>query len=399
MENNTIIIHYSEIATKGLNRGFFEKTLIDNIKKSLGKESGEVKRKYGKIIVELVDNKIDEAGINNLKSKLLKIPGIAYFALGIKAKLEINDIVKQSISFLKQRDFKTFRVSAKRSNKNFEKKSDEINKILGEEILNYFNGKKADLKVNLKNPEIELFIEISEKEAYIYTDKEKFKGIGGLPVGSSGKVIASLSGGIDSPVASFMAMKRGCEVVFVHIHNSTVQGEAVKEKIKKLVALLKDYQIHASSTKLYIVPFDNIQKKIIMAIPSKIRMILYRRFMMKIINKIALDENAKAIVTGDNIGQVASQTLENINCIQSASLLPVLSPLIGMNKEEIIEIARKIGTYETSTIPGEDCCSFMIAENPETHGKLNEIESAEKKIDGAEKFVEEVVRNAEVMKF
>ncbi|MBS3074743.1 tRNA 4-thiouridine(8) synthase ThiI [Candidatus Pacearchaeota archaeon] len=384
MKPNTIIIHYSEIATKGLNRRFFEDTLIKNIAAALGIKKSIVKRKYGKIVVETEGNE-------DIRYRLQKIPGIAYFAFGVKAKLDIEDIVKESLNYIGGTAFRTFRVSAKRSNKNFGHTSDEINNIVGKAVLEKF----PDSKVKLNAPDIELFIEISEKEAYLYTNNEKFRGIGGLPVGSSGRVIASLSGGIDSPVASFMAMKRGCKVVFVHIHNSSVQGEIVKDKIKKLVDILRYYQNEA---KLYIIPFEKLQMDIIMRVPAKIRMIIYRRFMMKIMNRIALNEKAKAVVTGDNIGQVASQTLENINCIHKASLLPVLPPLIGMNKEEIIEIARKIGTYETSIIKGEDCCSFMIAENPETQGKLENIEEAEKKITDAEELVDESVKGAEIVR-
>jgi len=207
------------------------------------------------------------------------------------------------------------------------------------------------------------------------------------------KLICSLSGGIDSPVSSFLMMKCGCKIVFVHILNRTQTGEAVLSKIDKLVKQLSKTQ---PKSKLYIVPFENIQKQLIMNVPSKLRMIVYRRFMLRIINSIAKREKAQGIVTGDSLGQVASQTLDNLNCIYAASKLPVLSPLIGMDKVEIINIAKKIGTYDHSIIPYPDCCSFMLGKYPETRAEPGEIERIESFIENQEKLIEESVSNAEV---
>lgn len=206
------------------------------------------------------------------------------------------------------------------------------------------------------------------------------------------RLVSSLSGGIDSPVASFLMIKMGCEVIFVHIHNRT-KTKGVKGKIEKIVNQLDKFQ---GSSKLYIIPFGKLQRKIIMNILSKFRMIIYRRFMMRILNEVAKKENAKGVVTGDSLGQVASQTLENLNCTYDASELPVFTPLIGMNKEEIVKLAKKIKTYEYSIQPYPDCCSFMIAKHPRTKGRIKNIKRMEKLIENKRELVQECVERAEI---
>jgi thiamine biosynthesis protein ThiI len=220
--------------------------------------------------------------------------------------------------------------------------------------------------------------------------------MGGLPVGSADRVVGSLSGGIDSPVAALLMMKRGCSVVFAHIRNRLQTIDAAGSKIDGLVARLTSFQL---KSKLYIVPFEALQREIIMWVPSIYRMIVYRRFMMKICNRIAEKENAMAIITGDSAGQVASQTLENINCIYKASALSVLTPLIGMNKDEIVKMAKKIGTFDISALPYPDCCSYMIAPHPVTRAKMNVIREYEAAIMKAEPLVEECVENSEIKHF
>ncbi len=391
MEN--LVIHYSEIGIKGKNRDFFEKKLMDNLRKSLGNKVKRVYKRYGRIICELNEktNKNDVGNTNQEKIKeiLELFPGVSSFSFATQVKLDIKNIEEKALGLLKEEEFKTFLIETKRSNKQFPLKSPEINKQIGAYLEE--NLKK---EVDFKNPDIKLYIEIGEKEVFIYT--EKHKGIGGLPTGTSGKMISSLSGGIDSPVASFLLMKRGCKVVFVHIHNQNQTSEAVLTKLENLVKQLTKFQL---DSKLYVVPFEKIQKEIILKVPSKSRMIIYRRFMTRIINEIAKKEKAKGIITGDSVGQVASQTLENINCIYKVSGLPILSPLIGMNKEEIVTIAKKIGTYEISIVPYPDCCSFMIAQHPETKGKLSEIEKIEENIENSEELIGESVDGAIVKKF
>lgn len=382
---DVIVIHYSEIGLKGKNRDFFEQALMKNLRKLLGENVKKVYRRYGRIVSELSE-KFDA---EKVKNTLSLTPGVSNFAFAKKVVLDTEKIKKASIELLKQKKFETFKIEASRSNKKFSLTSRQINEIVGETVVEGL-GKGVDLK----NPDLTVYIEICEKEAFTYT--EKYHGIGGLPVGTSGKVIASLSGGIDSPIASFLMMKRGCNIVFVHIFNKTMAGRSVLKKIYKIVDRLSKIQLGA---KLYIVPFEKIQKEIIAKVPAKYRMIVYRRFMMKILNEIAKKEGAKAIVTGDNLGQVASQTLENLTCIYEAADLPVLAPLIGMNKGETIAIAKKIGTYEYSIIPYPDCCSFIIAKHPETKARLKDVLEMEKKIENPSKLTKESVEKSEVKNF
>ncbi len=380
MKYDCLVVHYSEIGIKGKNRKKFEEKLMGNLKK-LGLFS-RVYKVQGRIICNL-----KEENEEKVKERVMKIPGIAYFSFSLKSATELEKIEKKVIAKLKNEKFLTFKINTIRADKRFNKTSQEVNEIIGKAVVEKL-GKKA----KMKNPDMTVFIEITEKEAFIYF--EKIKGIGGLPITSSGKVVCLLSGGIDSPVAGFMMMKRGCEVVFVHAHNETKAKASVKSKIKKIVSKLTEYQLNS---KLYMVPFSEIQKQIILKVPAKYRMIVYRRFMIKIANEISEKENCKAIVTGDSVGQVASQTLENLEVVYEAAEKPVIPPLIGMNKEEITCLAKQIGTYEYSIIPYPDCCSFMIAKHPETKARLKEILEYEKNIK--ENIVKESVEKAEVIHF
>jgi len=374
-----VIIHYSEIATKGKNRNTFEKILVKNIQKSLGKEVKDIRRHYGRIVFN--------AKNINIKDRLANIPGIASFSFGEKVDLDIKDIKKTASKLLKDKKFKTFRITTKRSNKKFKLDSQKVNEILGDYVRETF-----DKEVKLKNSDINIYLEICEKEGYMYLDK--YRGVGGMPVGSGAKLVSCLSGGIDSPVASFQMMKRGCKVILVHFENPSI----TRGGIDKILSLAKDLAKFQPNTKIYIVPFKEIQKQIISHVPAKLRMITYRRNMLRIANLIALKEKAKGIITGDSLGQVASQTVENLTCAYDTSGLPVLPPLIGMNKEEIIEIAKRIDTYNHSIIPYPDCCSFMIADHPETKAKLQTILKIEKGMDlsGA---IEKAITEAKIKVF
>ncbi|MCS7121009.1 MAG: tRNA 4-thiouridine(8) synthase ThiI [Archaeoglobaceae archaeon] len=348
------VIHYGEIGIKGKNRAFFEKKLVENIEKI-----AKIKavRKSGRIEAEFK---------SEAEEKLKKIPGIKYFAPALKVEKDIEEIKKASLKVLPE-NFESFKVESSRSDKTFPLTSPEINAELGKFIV-----ERTGKKVDLKKAEVKVYVEICEKESYIYS--KKVKGVGGLPVGTAGKVVSLVSGGIDSPVASFLMMKRGCEVVAVHFFNETLHSKEVRKKIVMLAEKLAEFQ---GKMRLYMVPFESIQLEIIRDVPAKLRMIAYRRSMMRMANIVAKKEKAKAIVTGDNLSQVASQTLDNIATINSASALPVLSPLIGMDKEEIIEIAKKIETYKISTIPYEDCCSLLVSKHPETRARKEDVEKYE----------------------
>ncbi len=377
-----IVVKYGEIALKGDNKAFFEQALIENIRNSLkGLPIDSVKKLYGRLVIKLND----KSNLESIKEKLKQVFGIVYFAPAYLVPLDMEEIKRKSLDLVE--DEKTFHVKAKRSKKDFPLTSLEINDQVGSYVI-----KNKELKVQFEGSDLTIFIEITEKGAFLY--KEKFQGLAGLPVGVSGKVISLISGGIDSPVASFKIMKRGCEIIFVHFHNLTTEKAVVKDKVKRLVEILSKYQ---PKTKLYLIPFGDIQKEIVKTVNSKVRMIVYRRMMLRIAEEILKKEKALAFVTGDSIAQVASQTLENIYVVRAVSNYPVLSPLIGMDKEEIIKIAKDIGTYETSILPYSDCCSMFIAEHPETRARLENIEREEK--FNADNLIKEAVEKSEIVEF
>ncbi len=299
------------------------------------------------------------------------MPGISSFLFSIETEQNIEDIKQASLSLMKNTNPETFSVDCRRHNKGFKTNSNEINQIVGQLICDEYK-----FKVKLKNPEIALNIEICNTKAYIGT--EKTQGVGGLPVGSAEKMISLLSGGIDSPVASYMMMKRGVKVTFIHFQNKTQMTRSASKKVEKLVKQLSSIQ---GQSKLYIIPFEEIQKELIMKVPAKYRMIIYRRFMGRIAEAIARSERINVMITGDSLAQVASQTVPNLLAINDAVNLMVVSPLIGLNKNEIIKVSKQIDTYDISIEPYTDCCSFFIAKNPETKARMSEVEKIEANLD------------------
>ena len=361
-----LVAHYDEIGLKGKNQGFFIKKLLDNIKQALG-DTAVVKRREGKIVI---DGDFDfEKAIERLKL----IPGISNVALAIEVESEVMKIGEAAVELLNKYKPATFKIESTRSYKPFPLNSMELSREVGSLALDGYQG---ELKVDVHRPELMIKVELSKEKTYVLGRKEL--GVGGLPVGATGKVVCLLSGGIDSPVAAFQMMKRGAKVIFVHFHNQTINKKGVESKIKKLADKLNEIQ---GDSKLYIVPFSDLQKEVIGKIPSAIRMIVYRRLMYKIAEKIAVKEGAQALITGDSLAQVASQTLENMSVIYEATDLLKLSPLVGLNKVEIMKIAERIGTYDISIEPYEDCCSLLIAKHPETRAKLADILKAEGELD------------------
>lgn len=346
-----VVIHYSEIGLKGKNRPYFEKRLLNNIKKKTGLD---VKREYGRLVMTY-DKK---------KTRLLKkVPGIAYYSPALKAELDLKDFIRKAKALVTKG---SFRITAKRSNKRFKPNSIEINKKVGEALYN------KGLKVELEKPDTEVFIEVGNKNAYVYT--KKVKGLGGLPVGVTGRLLALVSGGIDSPVACYEMIRRGCEVIIVHFYN---KKKGVKEKIVQLGEKLSAYQ---GEIKVITIPFLELQQQVIMNVPAKQRMIIYRRLMFKIAEKLLDKEKALGFVTGDNVAQVASQTLENLKVIWRATNENVYAPLLSRDKQGIIRTAKRIGTYKTSIKPYSDCCSYLIAKHPETKADLSMIKEIEKSL-------------------
>src|SRR3972149_8138482 len=381
-----ILIHYNEIALKARNRPFFERALLGNIKRALADCAfKEARIIFGRIVIWF-EADVDEKAITE---KLNKVFGIANFSFGWELSSEFSKISDEVPDILKEQKFKTFRVTARRAGAEFPMSAQEINEKLGALIV-----EKLDKKVDLENYDLNCYLEIVGNLVFFYLKKEK--GLGGLPVGVSGKVLALLSSGFDSPVASWQMMRRGCQVDFVHFHSYPSTSKESQENVREIIKVLNRYQF---SSKLYLVPFLDIQKEIsVKSENARFRVVLYRRFMMRIAQKIAEKEGYGALVTGDSLGQVASQTLENIGVISQAAQVPIFRPLIGTNKEDIIDTARQIGTYEISSRPYDDCCSLFLPEHPETRAKLEVVLGRERKLD-EDKLINEAIEKVEVLMF
>ncbi|MBT3865767.1 tRNA 4-thiouridine(8) synthase ThiI [Candidatus Woesearchaeota archaeon] len=379
MKPEYFVVHYAEVAIKGKNRPLFERILIENISKSIkGLKANGVKRKYGRIIVNLKeDSKIEE-----IKEKLSKVPGISSYSPALKSTHETKDMAEKALALLNKP--KSLYIKVKRSFKQHPLKSLEIAKEVGTIV-----SLEKNIPVDFVEPETVITIEVIESGAYIYTEKNA--GIGGLPVSVSGKVMVLLSGGIDSPVASFLTLKRGCRNIYVHFHSEPYTKESSRKKVEKLANIIAEYQ---GQTRVYMVPLINIQKEIMLKTDKKYRIILYRRFMFRLAEALAWKNKAKALVTGENLGQVASQTIENIHSIHTIVNLPVIQPLITYDKQEIINLAEKIGTFETSIEPHDDCCSLFLPKHPATKSDLKTVEQEESKLD-VESLIKEALKNTE----
>jgi len=370
VDNNIqFIIHYDEIGLKGKNREFFITKLIQNIRSILG-SNFDVRKGTSKIII-IPKKQLKLENFTLIINKLKFIPGISNIAPAIECKTNMNEICRTALDLYNHYNPKTFKIEAVRAHKQFELTSPQISKQVGGFILK--NNKNA--KVDVHEPELLLKIELEKYKTFVLGKKET--AIGGMPVGSAGHMLCLLSGGLDSPVAAFEMMKRGAKVDFVHFHNQTINKAGVESKIKKLVQELEKVQ---GTAKLHLVPFSDLQKKVIAHVPSDLRMIIYKRLMLKLADKLMQEHGYGAMITGDSLAQVASQTLENLQVIYQASNKLILSPLIGRNKSEIVEIAKQIGTYEISIEPYEDCCSLMIGKHPQTRAKLEDVLRVEKLI-------------------
>jgi len=388
------VIHYHEIALKKKNRPFFVNKLAENIRVSLGRLEGAEKVKIEKLPGRLLLANY-RSSTSIVKERLSKIPGIANFMLAFEVPVDIEKLkerVGEELDPPRADKFESFRITTQRGDKTFPMTSEEVNRELGA-----FVQQKTGARVDLKNPEFTVFIEILHKQ--IFFSFEKIQGVGGLPVGSSGKIVSLLSGGIDSPVASFKMFTRGCRIVFVHFHSFPYLDISSQEKASDLVKLLNEYQ---GGSKLYLIPFGDIQKRVVLAVPEKYRVVIYRRLMVSIAEKIAEMENAGALLTGESLGQVASQTLENMSVVDDMASLLVLRPLVGMGKEEIINIAKKIGSYETSILSDQDCCQLFMPKSPATKSKKKDIERSEadlRKDVNLDEMIESALNNMEVKNF
>jgi tRNA uracil 4-sulfurtransferase len=362
-----ILVHYGELALKGKNRRLFERKLIENIK-SVGFK--RVRRLEGRLVAEA-------GNLNSLKH----VFGISWFTPAFKVEKNIIAIREKVFERVgdKIANNSTFGVFVKRADKSFPLNSLKVAEIIGKDIENKFN-----IKVNLNNPELRIYIEIAEE---VFIHFEKIIGLGGLPVGVSGKVLCLLSGGIDSPVASYLMMKRGCQVDYIHFHTFPKNEAVSKTKIKYLVRSLDEYGL---TSRIYLVPHHPFQFALLdKLVNSRHELVLFRRFMLKVAERIAGVSGYQALVTGDSLGQVASQTLENLNVVNEGISLPIVQPLISFDKQEIVDLAKKIGTYEISIKPYKDCCS-IIASRPKTNSRLKSIIALEKRI-GTDRVVDETL--------
>ena len=367
------IVHYHELALKGRNRDLFEDQLIRNIQLALkGVGTTRVEKLRSRIRV-LLSSETDAALIQD---RLRRVCGIANFSLAHAMPLDLaaprlDELSAAVIEELRPKSFSTFRVTAKRADKRLPMTSMAVERAVGAAVCTTL-GKT----VSLKNPELTVYLELLTKEAYHAT--EKIQGPGGMPVGVSGKVACLISGGIDSPVAAYRMIKRGCRAFFVHFSGRPLVSRASEEKVRDLVQLLTTYQYESG---LAIIPFGEIQREIVLNTPAPFRVVLYRRMMLRIAEAFARRESCWGLVTGDSLGQVASQTPENLCVVEEATALPLLRPLIGMDKLEIMDDARRLGTYDTSIEEDQDCCKLFTPPHPSTKTRLDILQKVEQNLD------------------
>ena len=367
-----ILIKNGELALKGLNRGNFEDILIRNIKRRL-KDLGkiEVRKAQSTIYIEPQDENFD---FDEALERVSLIFGIAGFSRACVCEKSMDDILRKSVEYLSDtlKNLKTFKVESKRADKNFPLKSPEISAEVGGKLLSAFNH----LRVDVHNPDIVVNVEIRDNNAYVRAGQ--IQGAGGLPVGTAGTASILISGGIDSPVAAWTMAKRGLRLNAIHFASPPYTSLRAEMKVKTLLSKVARY---SGPIKLAIVPFTEIQEEISKNCPEEYFTLIMRRMMMRISEKLATESGSSALITGESLGQVASQTLPALVVTDSVVNMPVLRPLIGMDKEEIIAISRKIDAFETSILPFEDCCTVFTPKHPKTRPTLELCEKAELKLD------------------
>lgn len=381
MNYNHIVIRYAELALKGKNRSQFERRLQENIKIALKPfPNVKIERTYGRMFVQL--NGEDHELI---AEKLSKIFGIHSFSIAVKVENTLEKIQDGALRAITEilEGNKTFKVSAKRANKGFPIDSQKLNYEVGGYILENTEG----LTVDVHHPDIEVKVEVREVATYISCGV--YKGSGGLPVGTGGKVVLMLSGGIDSPVAGYLAMKRGVKIEAIHFHSPPYTNERAKQKVIDLTKVLTEY---GGKIKLHVVPFTKIQMEIHKVIPGNYTMTIMRRMMLRISERIADQQKAFAITTGESLGQVASQTLHSMHTINEVTNMPVIRPLVTMDKLEVIDIAQKIGTFDLSILPYEDCCTIFLPPETSTKPLRDKAHKYEEKLD-IEALIEDAVGN------
>ena len=383
---NILIVKYGEIGVKGKNRYIFENKLIKNVKnilKPIGKFN--VYKEYGRIYVDL-----DGYDYEEVVEEVKKVFGIVGVCPAVRAEKDYNLLKELALKMLEEKieqGYKSFKVDSRRGDKDFKLTSQEMSLDIGGYLVSQVKDKIA---VDVRNPEVKIHCELRQNHVMVYSDT--IPGYGGLPLGTNGRAMSLLSGGIDSPVASWMVAKRGMELECIHFHSYPFTSEKSQEKVRDLAQILSKY---CGRVRLHKVNMLEIQKAIGLNCRDEEMTIISRRFMMRIAERVAESRHCDALVTGESIGQVASQTIQGLTCTNASVKMPVFRPLIAMDKTEIIEVAQKIGTFETSILPEEDCCTVFSPKKPVTKPKLDRIEKSENKLD-VEKLIQDAIDNIEV---
>ena len=361
----SVLVHYSEVALKGKNRTWFVGRLVRHIHGALaGLHVKEVRTPIGRVEIVLAQDEV----LPEVLQRLKYVFGIANYAVATRVSQDFEDMAQAIVSRLPPKEsVRSFRVFVRRADQKFATPSPELARELGSRVWH-----ARGWQVDLDHAELVIRVEIVPGAAFIYMGREN--GAGGLPTGTGGRLVALLSGGIDSPVAAWRMMRRGCFLTLVHFHSAPFLSNASQQKAKQLAEVLTRYQLR---TKLFLVPFGELQRQITLSVPGDLRVVVYRRMMLRIAQRIAFNERARGLVTGDVIGQVASQTLDNMIAIDRASQLTIFRPLVGMDKEEIIAQAQRLGTFDISILPDQDSCTLFTPRHPETHARRHAIDQAE----------------------
>jgi thiamine biosynthesis protein ThiI len=385
-----VVIHYHELAMKGRNRPFFEQRLVRNIRLALkGTGVRQVDSLQGRIRVLPTEDAVWET----IRTRLRRVFGVVNFSLAQAVPLtyaepNLAPLLAGIGHEVRPLVFKSFRVSAKRADKRFPLTSMDIERTVGAHVKELTGA-----RVDLTQPELTIHVELLSPQSFFSVHKEP--GPGGMPVGVSGRVACLLSGGIDSPVAAARMMKRGCKATFIHFHGRPFVSRASEEKVREIAELLTQYQFYS---RLYLIPFGEIQRQIVLGAPTPLRVVLYRRMMVRIAEELARQDKCWGLVTGDSLGQVASQTPENLTVVEEAAQMPILRPLIGMDKSEITLEAQALGTFETSIEPDQDCCRLFVPPHPATKSSLDHVRKVERNFDlGA--LVKQGLEQAELVEF
>ncbi len=382
---SSVVVHYSELALKGRNRPWFIHMLVRTIKNALA-DAGvrDVRAVVGRIVIQLDP----DADWTEVRSRLARLPGIGNFARATHVAPDLTAIADRVVESVAGLPARSFRIAARRADKRFPIPSPDIERLVGRRVQ-----EATGWPVNLSAPERVIRIEVLSNDAYFFVALEQ--GTGGLPVGTGGRVLALLSGGIDSPVAAWRLIRRGCRTDFVHFHSYPILSRSSQDKARQLAARLTECQLRS---RLYLVPFGGVQQQGVLAVPPPLRVVVYRRLMLRIAERLAERIRARALVTGDSVGQVASQTIDNLAVVGAVATLPLLRPLVGMDKAEITRDAERLGTYSISIVPDDDCCTLFTPPHPATRASLASVQAAEQRLDVAA-LVERAAAEASVEDF